>query len=227
MKRTVLAVGIGLVCTLVLAAVSVVAAQPAGSGAGSGSAAKPKKIDYKLELKPSSSLKVGKVALAEGMATSDPHHLFLENLEIMQPVAVTVLTKDASHDVKVQLAKYEWDKNFSKEGSTKGKTSLTFKTRTAGDLKILVSSPDAEPRPFQLVVWVGDVAKPVLPPVAVKKSAWKAPANMPAKAGGSAAPAVAATKPGGSSNTGIIVAVVLVGVMICGTMVVLSRRKKQ
>jgi hypothetical protein len=220
MRRTVLGIG------LILVAVGMAAAQPAMPavpGAGAGSAAK-KKVDYKLELKPSSKLKVGKVALAGGVAGVEPHRMFLENLEIMAPIAVTVLTKDPSHDIKVQLGKYEWDKNFSREGSTKGKTSLTFKLRTAGDLKILVSSPDPEPRPFQVVVWVGDVAKPVLPAVAVKKSAWKAPANTPAKAGSGAAPA--ATTPKASGNTGIIIAIVIVGVLIAAALFFRGRGKK-
>lgn len=210
---------------LVLVAVGVAAAQPAlpaVPGAGSGSAAK-KKVDYKLELKASSKIKVGKVALAGGVAGADPHRMFLENLEILSPIAVTVLTKDPSHDIKVQLGKYDWDKNFSREGSTKGKTSLTFKVRTAGDLKILISSPDPEPRPFQLVVWVGDVAKPVLPPVAIKKSAWKAPANMPAKAGSGAAPA--AGTPKSSGTTGIIIAIVIAGVLIAAAVLFRGRRK--
>jgi hypothetical protein len=208
---------------LVIAAVAGAAAQP-GAGSGSGSAAK-KKIDYKLELKPSTKLKHGKVSLMAGTADGEPHRLFLENLEILSPIAVTVLAKDPSHDIQVKLGK-EWDK-ADREGSTKGKGFVTFKLRTAGDLRILISSPDSEPRPFQAVVWVGDVAKAQLPAIAVKTSAWKPPANMP-KGKGSAAPGAAPGDPAssGSGNTGIIIAIVLVGLMIVVTMVVLNRRKR-
>jgi hypothetical protein len=203
---------------LVLIAAGIAAAQPALPAVpGAGSAAQ-KKVDYKLELKPSSKIKVGKVALAGGVAGAEPHRMFLENLEILAPIAVTVLTKDPSHDIKVQLGKYDWDKNFSREGSTKGKTSLTFKVRTAGDLKILISSPDPEPRPFQLVVWVGDVAKPVLAPVAVKKSSWKAPANMAAKG--------PAASPTGSGSTGIVIAIVIAGVLVAAALLLRGRRKQ-
>ncbi len=203
--------------SLVLIAAGIAAAQPALPAVPGGGSAAQKKVDYKLELKPSSKIKVGKVALAGGVAGAEPHRMFLENLEILAPIAVTVLTKDPSHDIKVQLGKYDWDKNFSREGSTKGKTSLTFKVRTAGDLKILISSPDPEPRPFQLVVWVGDVAKPVLAPVAVKKSSWKAPANMPAKG--------PAASPTGSGSTGIIIAIVIAGVLVGAALFFRGRRK--
>jgi hypothetical protein len=201
---------------LVVAAAGMAAAQPAA-----GSAEK-KKVDYRLELKPSTKLKVGKVATMEGTADGDPHRMFLENIEILSPVAVTILAKDPSHDITVKLGK-EWDKP-DRTGSTKGKGFVTFKLRTAGDLRIQISSPDAEPRPFQAVVWVGDVAKAQLPPVAVKKSAWKPPANAPK--GSAAAPGAGGAKPAGSGTSGIIIAIVLAGVMVVVALVVLKRRKR-
>lgn len=209
-----------LAIALVVAEVAIAGAQPA---AGSGSAAK-QKVDYKLELKPSTKLKHGKVSVMAGTADADPHRMFVENLEILSPVAVTVLAKDPGHQIEVKLGK-EWDK-VDRQGSTKGKGFVTFKLRTAGDLKIQISSPDSEPRPFQAIVWAGDVAKPQLPALAVKKSAWKAPANLPKSAGSATPPAGSAAAPGGSGTSGIIIAIVLVGVMIVATMVVLNRRKR-
>jgi hypothetical protein len=91
-------------------------------------------------------------------AGKDEDHYIVENLTILQPVEVLVVTRDPSDDVKVQICKVLWDQP-EREASTKGTGAARFAFRSEGDVRIKVSAP-AGPRAYQLVVWAGDEARP-------------------------------------------------------------------
>jgi LPXTG-motif cell wall-anchored protein len=176
---------------------------------------------YKLELEKYPEFERGKAVLVEGKASKEPEWFFVENLSVMQPVSVTVLTKDSSHDVKVQLGKRRWDSDFSREDSTKGKRAKLIKLRTQGELRIVVSSKDGEPRPYQLIVWAGDEVKPQnVPKIVVAKKDFK-----PGMKTGKAASTAPSTSGGSSSTVWAVFAIGAV-VLVLGGLVVMKRRRK-
>lgn len=120
---------------------------------------------YKLEPRAIPELEDGQVAMLEGTADAQGDRFYLENLNIRQPVSVTLLTQNPDHDLRLILSKYRYDET-EKEGSTKGKRRLTLETRTQGEMKIQVKSPDTD-RTYQLLVWVGDEVLPAMAPVII------------------------------------------------------------
>jgi hypothetical protein len=113
---------------------------------------------YALKLEPSTEIATGRIAMVQAEAGADPDHYIVENLTILQPVEVLVVTRDPSDEVKVQICKVLWDQP-EREASTKGTGSAHFAFRSEGDVRIKVSAP-AGPRAYQLVVWAGDEARP-------------------------------------------------------------------
>jgi hypothetical protein len=123
-------------------------------------AAAPKAPDtpdaWKVQLKSVPQIKKGKVALYQGTATPSGQHFALDDLSIVQPVAVALLAKNREDDLSLQLLKDRWDHPY-RTGSTKGAGKASFAVRTQGELRILVTAPT--PTPYQLVVWSGDDIK--------------------------------------------------------------------
>ena len=113
---------------------------------------------YGLKLEPSTEVATGRIAMVQAEAGKDEDHYIVENLTILQPVEVLVVTRDPSDDVKVQICKVLWDQP-EREASTKGTGAAHFAFRSEGDVRIKVSAP-AGPRAYQLVVWAGDEARP-------------------------------------------------------------------
>ncbi len=120
---------------------------------------------YKLEPRAIPQIENGQVAMLEGSTDAEGDRYFVENLNIRQPVSVTLLTQNPDHDLRLILSKYNYDET-EKEGSTRGKQRLTLETRTQGEMKIQVKSPEAE-RNYQLLLWVGDEVLPNMAPVIV------------------------------------------------------------
>jgi len=120
---------------------------------------------YKLEPRAISDLEYGQVVMLEGTADAEGDRYYLEDLNIRQPVSVTLLTQSAEHDLRLILSKYQYDET-EKEGFTKGKVRLTLETRTQGEMKIQVKSPEAS-RTYQLLVWIGDEVLPKMAPVII------------------------------------------------------------
>ena len=168
---------------------------------------------YPLQFKTGYNLPNGKVSTWKGMAKPAGDRFFTENLLVLQPVTVTVVAKNKGDKIHVSIAKMRWD-DVHMEGSTGDKGKVILKTRTQGDLRVIVTSEDGgEPKPYILMVWVGDEIKPQLKPVTTSMKNYKPAAGGPgAKASG-----------GSSSTVGIVIAVVLgLGILI----LVLKLRKR-
>jgi len=127
--------------------------------------AKAEPVAYKLEPRAIPELEHGQVAMLEGTVDAEGDRYYLENLNIRQPVSVTLLTQSPDHDLRLILSKFQYDET-EKEGSTKGKEQLTLEIRTQGEMKIQVKSPDAS-RDYQLLVWIGDEVLPKMAPVII------------------------------------------------------------
>lgn len=129
----------------------------------------------------------GKIAVLQGNVDTKGEKFVIENLSILQPVEVTLLSKDPDADLTLQLCKLDWKKP-ERSGSTKGTGSRTFRIRTEGDLKIFVASARGE-NPGQLVVWVGDKVQPEMRPAFIPKDQFKkAKGGSPSAAAGFASP---------------------------------------
>jgi len=126
---------------------------------------------FRLVPKTDAAFPSGKFVAVQGNAGSGGEKFLLENLSLLQPVEVTLLSNAPENDLNLQLSKFDW-KKAERSGSTKGSGSRTFQIRAEGDLKILVSSPQGE-KPYQLAVWVGDEIKPPMPPAFVGKENFK------------------------------------------------------
>ncbi|OGW59681.1 MAG: hypothetical protein A2V83_04220 [Nitrospirae bacterium RBG_16_64_22] len=165
---------IGIAHVLGLALVLLFAGGPAEAAQKKGHA-KPERKGYKLVLKQIPELNNGKTIAVEGEADSMGDRFLVENLFILQPVAVTVLARNKGDDVRIRLAKDRWDEPIE-EKSTKGVGRQTIKFRTQGDLRIIISSPKGKV-PYNLLVWAGDEVKPDM------KSVFKAPAKRGGRLG--------------------------------------------
>jgi hypothetical protein len=114
--------------------------------------------EYKLSFDSIPEVPSGKVSMIQGVVGTAGVKFLVEDLSVLQPVQVALLAKDPEQDVRLQLSKFDWNV-AERKGSTNGTGRQVFKTRTQGDLKILVTAPKAG-TPYQLVVWVGDEVQP-------------------------------------------------------------------
>ncbi len=127
---------------------------------------------YTLKLEPNADIATGKIGIVGATADSERgDHYVVENLNILQPVEVVVVTRSPKDEVKVQLCKHLWDQP-EQEGSTAGKGFVSFKFRTEGDLKIKVAAPSGE-CPYQLAVWAGEPLKRTPPSPFVSMAAFR------------------------------------------------------
>jgi hypothetical protein len=113
---------------------------------------------YGLKLESSSDIAIGRIAMVQAEAGRDPDRYIVENLTILQPVEVLVVTRNPSDDVKVQICKVLWDQP-EREASTKGTGAAHFAFRSEGDVRIKITAPSGAGA-YQLVVWAGDEARP-------------------------------------------------------------------
>lgn len=124
---------------------------------------------YKLNLEDAPALPFGKSKLIEGVADPAGHRFYVPDLSVLQPVTVSLLTKQESDDVQLHLSKYRWDE-FDRTASSKGALRTTFNIRTEGELRIVVRGD--EPVPYQLLVFVAEPIEPPMPPLVVSQSAY-------------------------------------------------------
>ncbi|HEY5948355.1 MAG TPA: hypothetical protein VIV40_22820 [Kofleriaceae bacterium] len=163
---------------------------------------------YPLEFKTGYELPNGKVSTWQGMAKPAPGDRFItENVLVLQPIVVTVVAKHKGDKIHVALAKSSWDEKL-KEGTTGADGKAILKTRTQGDLRVIVTSADGgDPKPYYLIVWIGDEIKPELTPVTTSMKTYKGGTAMPGSPGGTAT--------GGNNKTAIVIAVLLgIGILI-------------
>jgi hypothetical protein len=175
---------------------------------------------YPLKFQAAKGLSNGKVSTWKGMAKAAPgDRFFTENLLVLQPITVTVVAKNKGDKIHVEIAKMRWD-DKKMEGTTGENRKVILKTRTQGDLRVIVTNPDGgEPKPYYLMVWVGDEHKPKLKPVTT---------SMKNHKGGTAVPGVPGAKAtaGGNNTVGIVIAVLL-GVLILVLVFKLKKRGAQ
>jgi hypothetical protein len=175
---------------------------------------------YPLNFVTGHGLPNGRVSTWKGMAKPWPgDRFFTENLLVLQPITVTVVAKNKGDKIHVALAKMKWDEKH-KEGTTGADGKVILKTRTQGDFRVVVTNPDGgEPKPYYLMVWVGDEHKPQLKPVTTSMKNYKP---------GAAAPGVPGAKAtGGGSNTVGIVIAVLLGLILLVLVFKLKKRGMQ
>ena len=127
---------------------------------------------YRLEPKTRAGLEHGKAVIVRGESTPQGHRYFLEGLNMLTPVSVTLVAKRPGDDVQLAITKLSWAK-AERVGSTGKEGIISFRFRTQGEFQMTVSA-QGEPKPYQLVAWVGDEVKPEFTPVVVKQSEYKA-----------------------------------------------------
>lgn len=134
-------------------------------------AADPPNTTYKLNPRKVDGIPTGKAELVMGRAGETAHRFYLENLNMLVPVVVTLRPGSKDADASVAVTKYAWDQPL-REGSTKGGKQVSFRFRTQGEFQISVTG--AKPgTPYKLLVWVGDEVKPDFKPVVVSKSEYE------------------------------------------------------
>lgn len=159
---------------------------------------------YKLQMQTEPSLPGGKIRIVEGEAVAKPDRFFLEGLGVLSPVAVTIIAKHKGDVIQVAFSKDRWDEVLKTVATSADKNEVTTKLRTQGDLQMAVTAT-GDPKPYYLIVWLGDEVQPDLAPVTVPMSKYKAEHPDAGKA-----PAAA----GGTSPVMIVIAVALVAIVL-------------
>lgn len=169
---------------------------------------------YKLQMQTDPTLPNGKVRIIEGTAGARPDRFFLEDLGVLQPIAVTLIAQKPGDEIQIAFSKDRWDEVVEKHVTSATEDELVTKLRTQGTLQMEITSATG-PKPYWLVVWVGDEVKPDLAPVTVPMSQYTKEHPEAAKA-----PAAA----GGTSPVMIVIAVALVVIVLL--LAVIAFRKK-
>lgn len=98
---------------------------------------------------------IGRIGGFTGRVGADGHRIVAENLSVVQPVTVLAIARDNSAPIRVDLVKGSWDRSL-RSATTGDSDRVVFKTRTEGNLGILIRAASDTPAPFALVVWAGD-----------------------------------------------------------------------
>ncbi len=117
---------------------------------------------HELTLETQRDITNGRIAMIEGEVDAAGLRFVISKLDILQPVAVTLVAPDGSgDDLNLALWKYAEDE-VQREGSTRGTGAVSFQFRTEDDLQIRVTSPEGSKR-FRLAVWAGDAIDAPVP----------------------------------------------------------------
>jgi hypothetical protein len=122
---------------------------------------------FRLNLAKIPEVKDGRIAFAEGTADGAGHRFMLQNLEIVQPIGLSVVAMRDDTPVEMVLGRDRWDESIRKASTDKG--AAGFKLRTQGDIRITVKSTSGAPAQYLLIAWVGDPVKPAVPSVLVAR----------------------------------------------------------
>ena len=137
----------------------------------------------------------GQLATTEATAGTTPEKYSVQDLDLMQPVAVRIEAVDPARPVTLKAVKAEWDQVY-RECTTDAKGACEVRLRTQGNFGLLISARDPKGAPFRLAVWAGEEVKNV-------------PANLVVPA---------ARAQGGWSRTelllGVIAAVLIAGLVL-------------
>lgn len=123
---------------------------------------------FLIKVKKDPSVKEGKIAYLEGVATKSGDNLKLPGLSVDQEVNVVLLSDEPNKKVAMELRKFHWAAP-NRKGITDSKGHYIERFRTEGDLyiKIYALKEDA---PIHLFIWVGEHNPPQMKPVLIPKS---------------------------------------------------------
>ncbi len=130
-----------------------------------------------VEVKPDERIPEGKSAFYQGETDEAGHRFAVGDVDLTQPVAITVLTRNPDDRVRVRVVKTDWDAPDRDETSGADKR-VDFRFRTFDQFKLWVTAD--QPTEYQLVVWVGEPELAGAPAIAVPASHFVEPAGSAA-----------------------------------------------
>lgn len=114
-----------------------------------------------LELRTDPALEDGQVAIVQGVAGAESVRYLLSGLSILQPVSVTLLSRESSPTLEISLHSPRWE-DTARVAALEGRVRQTLRFRTQGDVGISIRSPDGRPQSFDLVAWAGSEVEPAM-----------------------------------------------------------------
>jgi len=140
----------------------------------------------KLVPKALDGLENGRIAYVEARTGLQEQRYVVTNLQVTQPVRVTLKAVDPGDELELRVVKTNWSEPQREvaTGDT-GRVQVTF--RTQGEFGLAVAGADAG-KPYRLVVWVGDEVRRPMRSVVVPKSQWSEGDTLGGKAAPTAAP---------------------------------------
>jgi hypothetical protein len=105
-------------------------------------------------------LPLGRLALLQGSLSAEGERFALRNLDIRQPIQITVVSREEADPLHLEAFKTSWDQPLASIPSDDGVSTLRFRTADAVYLRIA----GREGIEYQLAAWVGPVVEtPELP----------------------------------------------------------------
>jgi len=165
-----------------------------------------------VEVQPDERIPEGKSAFYQGETDQAGHRFAVGGTDLTQPVAITVLTRNADDRVRVRVVKSDWDEP-DRDETTGADKRVDFRFRTFDQFKLWVTAD--QPTEYQLVVWVGEPNLTAVPAIAVPASRFVEPAGDAATRKDAAGLAPVPTRAGAMSfsvmELGLLMALVLLG----------------
>lgn len=101
-------------------------------------------------------LPLGRLTLLQGSLSAEGERFALRNLDIRQPIQITVVSREESDPLQLEAFKTSWDQPLASIPSEDGVSTLRFRTADAVYLRITGN----EGIDYQLAAWVGPVIEP-------------------------------------------------------------------
>ncbi|HSE47961.1 MAG TPA: hypothetical protein VLA96_02005, partial [Terriglobales bacterium] len=107
---------------------------------------------WEIEPKADERVRAGKLSIVGGMTNEQGVRFVIDQIDIMQPIAITLASEDAAKKLKLAIYKDSPEHAlFAKETEANG--AVTAKFRTAESVQLQVSGPAGAK--YQLMTWVG------------------------------------------------------------------------
>lgn len=158
-----------ILSSLALFAVTLLASTPLLAADAEGFDLEREAKSLRLKKKDLPNLKGGQYAAVKAQVGAEQARLLLPGLNVMRPVAITLQSTAPDTPLELQLVKTRWHKPIA-QCRTDSKGRCTLKTRTHGDLGLVVVNANGSTATFVLDALIGPKLK--LPP---KRVAWVAP----------------------------------------------------
>lgn len=123
-------------------------------------------------LKPEAAegLEQAKMAGERNETTRDGRRYSIQDLDVMQPVAIRVEAEDPARPIRIEVVKGEWDRVY-RDATTGADGVAEVRFRTQGACGLEVTSPSGAGAGYRLALWVGDEIKTVPANVLVPREA--------------------------------------------------------